>query len=423
MAATFADLSRLDAILRDKPLVEGIQNVYNKATPFLERITQVLALSGRKGIFPVQMGANEGHYMRADRGTFGTSQVTQPLLAEIASKFAYSIFEISGPAISAASGAWAFEEALSLSIEQTLTGAKLDRSRRMLNASGAGVICLVQSKTSTTIIIVDSPFGLTSFNGNTDVKNILRKDMPVDVVDTVSPDATKHHDDDLITAITHSGTGSTVTLDTAESSAPADGDFVVRSDNYGNENVGFFNGVFPASLGGTDTYLNVTRTGNVGWQGVTVDAADGGGTPVSLDPDMLRDTIDQVQEDSGERPNLILCNYKGRRNIFNLLQPQVRYVPMNLPGGLTEDTLSWDDMPVLVERFFPPQHIAFVNTNFWYHAIEKDFEWIPGDAGTVLHSMVTVGSDTHRAVGRFYGNGPITLFPATNGVLYSLSEA
>ncbi len=420
--ATFADLARLDAILRDKPLLDGVQSAYNKATPLLSKITQSLSLSGRKGIFPVQFGANEGHYMRADRGTFGGSQVNQPLLAEIASVFAYSIFEISGPTISATKDEWAFQEALSLSLEQTLTGAKLDRSRRLLNASAEGNIALVQSKTSTTVIVVDSPLGLTSYIGNVDVKNILRKDMPIDVIDTVSPPATKHHDDVLITAVSHTGTGTTVTVDTAEATAPADGDFVARSGNYNLENVGLFNGVFPASLGGTDTYLNVSRTGNIGWQGVTVDAANGGGSTVALDPDMIRDTIDQVQEDSGERPNLIVVNFKQRRNIFNLLQPQVRFAPMNLPGGLTENTLHWDDMPVLVERFFPPQHIAFLNTSFWYHCIEKDFEWIPGDGGTVLHSMVTTGVDSFRAVGRFYGNGPVTLFPATNGILHGVTE-
>jgi hypothetical protein len=418
MAATYADLTRLDAILRDKPMMDGIQTAYNKATPLLERITQSVTISGRKAIVPVQFGANEGHYMRGERSAFGSSQVNQPLLAELASVFAYSIFEISGPSMSATSGGWAFEESLALSLEQTLTGAKLDRSRRLLNASGAGVIALVQSKTSTVVIVVDSPLGLLSYKGNVDVRNIIRKDMPLDVIDTVAPPATKHHDDDAVTLVSHSGTGTSVTLDTA----PADGDYVARAGNYGLENVGIFNGLLPAALGGTDTYLNIPRAGNPGWQGVTVDAADGGGAAVDLDPDMIRDTIDTVQEESGERPGIIVGGYKQRRNIFNLLQPQVRYVPMNLPGGLSENTLSWDDMSVLVERFFPPQHLGFLNLNFWYHGIEKDFEWIPGDTGTVLHSMVVSGYDTYRAVGRHYGNGPITLYPAANAILYGVAE-
>jgi hypothetical protein len=421
LAASYADLTQLDAILRDRPLMQGIQNAYNKATPFLEKVTQSLPLSGRKGIFPVQFGANEGHYARADRGSFGGSSVQKPLLAEIAAAFFYSLFDISGPSISASRDEYAFQEALALSLEQCLTGAKLDRARRMLNASADGVIALVQSKTSTVIVVVDSPLGLLSYKGNVDVKNLLRKTMPIDVIDTVSPPDTKHHDDDAITAVSHSGTGTSITLDTAEATAPADGDYVARAGNYGEENVGIFNALFTAALGGTDTYLNVARAGNLGWQGVTVDAADGGADPVALDPDMLRDTIDTVLEDSGERPGLIVCGYKQRRNIYNLLQPQVRYVPMNLPGGMTEDTLSWDNMPVLVERFFPPQHIGFFSLPFWYHAIDKDFEWIPGEAGTVLHFLLT--SDVYRAVGRFYGNGPICLHPAANAILYGLAES
>ena len=100
MAATQADLSRLDAILKDRPLMDGIQEAINTATPFAEKITQRLTLSGRKGIFPVQFGVNEGIYARADKGTFGNSQVDQPLLAEVRAKFIYALFEISGPTIS-----------------------------------------------------------------------------------------------------------------------------------------------------------------------------------------------------------------------------------------------------------------------------------------------------------------------------------
>ena len=36
MAATYADLARLDKILKDRPLQDGLQDAINKATPFLE---------------------------------------------------------------------------------------------------------------------------------------------------------------------------------------------------------------------------------------------------------------------------------------------------------------------------------------------------------------------------------------------------
>jgi hypothetical protein len=423
MAASYADLTRLDAILRDRPLMDGVIQNYNKATPLLEKITNRFTVSGRKLIQAAQFGANEGHYMRADRGTFGTSHVQSPSLFEIASVFAYSIFEISGPVISASRDQYAFEEALALSLESTLTGARLDRARRLFNGSAAGVIALVQSKTSTVIVEADSPYGLTSYKGNVPVRNIIRVGMPLDVIDTVSPPATLHHDDDAVSAVSSDSDSTTITFDTAEATAPADGDYIAKAGNYGYENVGIFNGLFSAALGGTDTYLNVARASKEGWNAVLVDAADGGATAVSLDPDMLRDTLDQVQETSGERPDIIVCNYKQRRNMYNLLAAQIRYAPMNLPGGLTENTLTWDDIPVMVERFAPPQHILFLNLAFWAQVVEKEFEWLPGQNGTVLHSMVTVGSDTYRAVGAHYGNGPITTYPATNAVLYGVSEA
>jgi hypothetical protein len=416
MAATQADLARLDAILKDRPLLDGIQEAINTATPFAEKITQQLSLSGRKGIFPVQFGVNEGIYARADKGTFGDSQVDSPVLAQVQAKFIYALFEISGPTMSATrDDAGAFEDALALSLENTITGVKLDMARMILNKDSNGEIALVQSKTDTDTIVVDSPFGLTTYKSNVDVKNILRKNMPVDVIDVTAPPATKHHTNGAITAVTHSGTGTTLDLSTTEATAPADGDFVTRASNWGNEIDGFF-----AAVQTTGTYLNVARAGNVGWQGVVVDAANGGASAVALDPDMLRDTVDQIMEDSGEAPEMIVCNYKGRRNIYNLYAPQIRYAPMVLPAGLREETLAFDDMPVLAERFFPPQHIGFVNTRFWYHAIDKDVEWIQGLNGTVLHFTLT--ADTFKAVLRTYRN-TACLYPAANGFLWGVSEA
>lgn len=415
MAATYADLSRLDAILKDRPILDAIQEAINKSTPFAEKIDQQLTLSGRKGIFPVQFGVNEGIYARGDRGTFGDTQVDQPLLANVTAKFVYALFEISGPVMSATRDEpGSFEDALSLQLENTIDGVKLDMARMILNASSNGVICLVQSKSDTDTIVVDSPFGLTTYKSNRPVRNIIRKNMPVDVIDVTSPPTTKHHNNHTITGITQGATGTTVDLSAAEGSAPDDGDYVTRAGNWGYEIEGYFTAV--ATSG---TYLGITRAGNDGWQGIVTDAAAGGGTAVDLDPDMLRDQMDLIMEISGKVPDLIVCNFKQRRNIYNLYAPQIRYAPMVLPGGLRENTLAFDDVPVLAERFFPPEHIGFANLSTWYHAIDKDVEWIQGLNGTVLHFTLT--ADVFRAVLRTYRN-LACLFPAANGYLYGLAE-
>lgn len=412
MAATQADLARLDAILKDRPIMDAIQDALNTATPFLERITQTLALSGRKGIFPVSFGVNEGVYARADKGTFGDSQVDQPELAEVTAKFIYALFEISGPTMSATRDTpGAFEEALSLSLENTITGLRLDMSRQAIG-DGTGTIGLVQSVTDTDTFVMDSPYGLTRYKQNRPVRNIVRNSMPLDILDNPTT-STKHMDNGAVTSVTHSDTATTLDVD-VDPTGGADGDFVTRAGNYNLEIEGFL-----AAVDTTGTYLNIARAGQPGWQGVLVDAADGGAAAVPLSPDHLRDTADLVMEQTGEMPGFIVCNYKQRRNIYNLFAPQIRRAPMVLPAGLRESTLEFDDMPVVVERYFPPEHIAMVNPRFWAHAIDKDVEWIAGLNGTVLHFHRT--SDVFTAVLRTYRN-LVCRYPATNGIIYGLEE-
>lgn len=416
MAATQADLSRLDAILKDRPLVDSIQEAINKSTPLAEKFTQQLTLSGRKGIFPVQFGVNEGIYARADKGTFGDSQVDQPVLAEITAKFVYALFDISGPTMSATRDTpGAFEEALALQLENTIDGVKLDMARMILG-DGSGTIGLVQSRTDADEFVMDSPFGLTTYKSNVPVRNIIRKNMSITIIDT---DGSTYNTGSAsvgarVESVTHSATGTAIDVDTAETNAAADGDFVTRHANRNLEPVGFFGAV--ATSG---NYLNISRTGQPNWQGVITDAAGGGGSTVALDPDMLRDEMDAIMEATGLTPDVIVCNFKQRRNIFNLYAPQIRYAPMVLPAGMREGTLAFDDIPILAERFFPPQHIGFVSTKTWYHAIDKDVEWIQGLNGTVLHFKGT--QDVWFAVLRTYRNFAC-LYPAANGYVYGLTE-
>lgn len=394
--------------------MEGIQKEINTATPMAEKISQQLTLSGRKGIFPVQFGVNEGVFMRADKGAFGDSQVNQPLLAEVKAKYMYALFEISGPTMSATrDNPGAFEEALSLQLENTIDGVKLDMARQVLG-KGDGTWALVQSRTDTDTYVIDSPYGLTTYKSNRPVRNLTRKDIAIDVVDA-GDGTTKHVTNSAITAVTHAATGTTIDFSPVETTAlAADGDFVTRAGNRNLEIEGFF-----AAVQATGTYLNIARAGNTGWQGIVVDAAGGGASAVPLDPDMKRDTVDQIMEETGHAPDWIVCNFKQRRNIYNLYAPQIRYAPMTLPAGLRENSVTFDDIPVLVERFFPPEHIGFLNTRFWYHALDKDTEWIPGEAGTVLHFKLT--SDLYVAVLRSYRN-LVCLYPATQGFLWGLEE-
>jgi hypothetical protein len=415
MAVTQATLARVDAILKDRPIVDAIQIALNKATPFAEKITQQLTLSGRKGIFPVQFGWNEGVYARGDTGTFGDAVTDQPIQAFVKAAFIYAIFEISGPTMSATrDNPGAFEDALALQLENTVTGVKLEVARMILG-KGDGVVALVNANNSNTQDTVKSPYGLSTYKDNRPVRNILRRNMNMDVGPA---GASTKRSDQSISSLTQSASLTTVNWGANFSVAPASGDTVVHSGAYNLEPTGFF-GAVDDGTNGTTTYLNITRAGLDGWNGTLVDATGGGTVVVDLDPDNLRDTIDTIMEVSGRVPTHIVANYKQRRNIYNLYAPQIRYAPMVLPAGIRDSTLAFDDIPVIAERFFPPTHIGFANVDTWYHAIDKDVEWIQGLNGTVLHFLLT--QDVFRAVLRTYRNFAC-LFPAANGFVYGLSE-
>lgn len=413
--ATLADLSRLDAILKDRPIQDAIRKAINLATPFAEKVTQQLTISGRKGIFPVQFGVNEGIYARGESEQFGQSKVDEPELAEVTARYIYALFEITGPVMNMTRDTpGAFEEALALTLQNTIDGVKLDMARQMMG-DGTGKIALVQSVTDTDTAVFDSPLGITRYKSNRPVRNLLRVNMPVDVLDAATP-TTKHFDNGEIASVVHSATGTTIDFSTVDANltSATDGDFLVRQGNYNKEIQGW-----EAAVQDSGTYLNISRTGQPNWQGVMVDAS-GGGAAADVSFDILRDTMDAIHETTGTMPEFFVTNYKQRKAIYNLFTAQIRYVPMSLPGGLSESTLSFDDKPILVERFWPPEHIGVANTSYWYHVMAKDTEWIPGQNGTVLHFAIT--SDEYTAVMRTYRN-LICLYPATQATIYGLTES
>jgi len=411
MASTPATLALIDAILKDRPLLDRLQEVMNKATVMAEKITQRLTLSGRKGIFPVLFDLNEGVYILADNVDFGSPQSAKPFLAEVKAKLVYALFDITGPSISfSRDNPGAFQDALTLNLEKTVDGLRVNLATMYLGRA-SNKLAIVDSRTDADTLVVKNPFGLTTYIGTVPARNILRRGMPFDVIDTDG--STVNVSEGLITSLSHTASLTTMDWSGTESATPAAGDAIVRAKGLNAGMDGFFEAV----------QTNIARAGNIGWQGVVVDATGGGAATVPLDPGVLQDTVDLIS-DSGKRPNYIVTNYKQRRAIENLYAPQIRFPPMQINAGVEgsalQGELTFDGIPVIVERFFPPQHIGFINTDTWYHAIDKDVEWITtGLNGGVLYFVQT--ADRFRAVLNTYRN-LVCLYPGANGFVYGLSE-
>jgi hypothetical protein len=414
MASTPATLALIDAILKDRPLVDRLQEVMNKATVLAEKITQRLTLTGRKGIFPVLFDLNEGVYILGDNVDFGSPQSAKPLLANVTAKLVYALFDITGPSIAfSRDNPGAFQDALTLNLEKTVDGLRVNLATMYIGRN-TSTLAVVDSRTNATTLVVKNPYGLTTYIGTVPAKAILRRGMPFDVTDGTTTKVTEG----LVSSLSHTATLTTLTWSGTETATPAANDLVVRSKGFNAGMDGFFEAVQS-----TGTYLGIARAGNFGWQGVVMDATNGGTATVALDPSMLQDAVDLIT-DSGKRPTHIVTNYKQRRAVENLYSPQIRFPPMVINAGVQGSAmageLTFDGLPVIVERFFPPQHIGFINVDTWYHAIDKDVEWITtGLNGGVLYFVQT--ADRFRAVLNTYRN-LVCMYPGANGVIFGLSE-
>lgn len=415
MASVPATLSLMDAILKDRYLLDYVMDRVNKATRFAERVTQKLTISGRKAVFATSFDLNEGVYILSDNVDFGDPLAAKPYNFEVKIRRIYALFDITGPTlIDTRDNLGAFQDALSFQIERTVDGLKVNTAVHMLGDS-SGKLAVVKSRTDADTFVVVKPFGLTTYKGDVPVKNIIRRNMPFDI----TPDgSTFRVTAGQISALTHSATTTTVDWTGTESGTVAANDFLVRASGWNQGFDGFFGAVQTSG-----TYLNLSRAGNVGWQGVVLDATNGGTTAVLLEPSMLQDAIDLVA-DSGERPDLILVNYKMRRNIENLYSPQIRFAPQVINAGTSpspeaEGDITVDKIPVIADRFFPPQHIGFVNTRSWYHIVGQEPEWIQSGNGSVLNFLLS--GDKFRAVLRVYKNF-CCFYPAANGYLYGVAE-
>ncbi len=96
--------------------------------------------------------------------------------------------------------------------------------------------------------------------------------------------------------------------------------------------------------------------------------------------------VDRIEERSGSKVNLIICSWGVRRALMQYYSEQ----SMPLPSIQLEDgtnALSFNGIPVVVDRFCPPNTMYFLNTDdFKLHQL-CDWKWLEGEDGKVLKQV------------------------------------
>lgn len=96
--------------------------------------------------------------------------------------------------------------------------------------------------------------------------------------------------------------------------------------------------------------------------------------------------LDEIEEKSGNTANFIICSWGVRRALQKVLSSS-RHMPetMELVGGYK--AMSYNGIPIVVDRFCPKGTMYLLNTNdFELHQL-CDWQWLADDDGKILRQV------------------------------------
>ncbi|MGN0804192.1 MAG: phage major capsid protein [Candidatus Coproplasma sp.] len=96
--------------------------------------------------------------------------------------------------------------------------------------------------------------------------------------------------------------------------------------------------------------------------------------------------MDDVEEASGSKINMILCSYKTRRMISNLFDNSRQFVnTTDIQGGVT--SLYVNGIPVYADTYCPENAIYLLNTDDFVLCQLCDWSWLEDEGGRVLKQV------------------------------------
>jgi hypothetical protein len=98
---------------------------------------------------------------------------------------------------------------------------------------------------------------------------------------------------------------------------------------------------------------------------------------------MLSDTLDYLEENFNSKSNMILCSYKTRRKIAQLLDANRRVVN-TIDSREGYGTVTVNDVPVYADKYCPDNRILFLNTEDFSLNQLCDWEWLEDEDGRIL---------------------------------------
>ena len=100
----------------------------------------------------------------------------------------------------------------------------------------------------------------------------------------------------------------------------------------------------------------------------------------------IQKVIDEIEERTGEAPNMIICSFGVRRALQRLFaQAGTRINDVELAGGYK--TISYNGIPIVVDRYCPRGSMYLLNTNDFELQQLCDWRWLEGEDGKILKQI------------------------------------
>jgi len=399
-----------DALLQEEYVHEGIVSAVNKATPFKSKLRRKSMTSGRRRIYPVQVGMSQGNGARGENESMPEYGAEEFVDAIVEAKYNYGTFKVTGPSMEF-STRHAWVEFGDRQLKGTKEGLTQDVGRQCWS-DGSGKLALVNDAAAAlgdTTVTVDSAFGVSWGSLSTKTTILLRKNMVIQFGASEDNSGAGYK----ITSLTTT----TITFTPGLAAAVADDTAIYKLKTKDKEIEGFLKFVgtatFMTSVMGLSSaiYHGIDRTAYDSWEGNVVNAASAALTLALIRS--LRDAVFERAED--EESNLCIVSPQMAAKYEALLNPGVRFVPQTLKGGVS--ILEHDGLKITKDSKCPKLSWQIMNTQYIAWAQTRDPHWDDDGSGP-LHRVQ--GQDAREALLKWYANLDVDE-PRRMGILYAIA--
>ena len=351
-------ISNADKILRSVYLDAVAEEIKENTSPFISRLEETSEyLAGKEIITPCRIGINGGVGCVSETGNLPTAGSPNYINLKAGLCNIYGNLEISDKLLRLGQGSpSSVVNVLNHEMENLLKSAKFNM-RRMLFQNGSGILATIDSHTTSsgTVLSVDT------------TKNLV-EGMIIDINGSAGALTTGH----TVTYVDRSA--GTVTISPATTSYSAGYTLSVQG-SFNNEIYGLPY-LFDSNI--TMFYGNARR--NVSF------ALPTGYTANAVSNDSIQEVLDNIEENYGTAPNLIITSYDMRRKYLEYLRTNCLNIDhKEIEAGFT--SITYNGIPLYVEKFAPENTAYFVNTDDFKLVQPSEWSWLENNEGNILHQI------------------------------------